>query len=230
MKFYYLLASLPALSPSFGSEPPIGVAAFWRKIEEDAPALRELVHAALLARDVANIEQIYARQDPALAGTIPLEFLKRVVQDPAVRSRYIPEGWDLAETWKPQLWERYFAHAGEVARKHGSSLSEWLSWELALRRAFERSRSEKTGRGKHSGVSVETDSYPEQQRLVDAYGKAPNPWEAEQALDRARWEKIDTLAVPYSFGKDELVRYLLHLLILERWWSLSSAKEEIPLG
>ena len=227
MKRFYLLSALPPLRPTFDAEPPLTVSAFWQKIQQEDRSLGELVQAILLEKDIANLQEVCQERRPIEAGTIPLETLIRFPKDHAVVKPYLPEpimSLLREETWPSRIWKAYFQYAFSMAEKRGSRLSEWIEWDLTLKNVFQDARSQRQTRRWATFSFAPTH---EHERIVETYRKAQNPLEAEQALDRAKWEKISSLCVPYSFQTDEIMAYALHLLILQRWWIISRNKEEI---
>lgn len=226
MRWYYLLASLPPLTSNFGDEPPISVANFWRRIRQEAPDLQEVIQAALLIKDITNLEQADNGLQPATSGSLPVELLSRVLTDSLAQSWYLPEELALKDKWQSRIWETYFQYAMSIAEKHDSSLAEWLTFESGLRRAFERARAETLGRSVQPR-NFASEDIREQESLVDLYRKASNPMEAEKLLDQARWKKIAALAMPYTFDDSEVVAYALRLLLVERWWTISESKVKI---
>lgn len=58
---------------------------------------------------------------------------------------------------------------------------------------------------------------------INAYRK-PSLLEAEKALDRERWARLDELAIGRYFDIDILIIYAFKLLILEKWDKILSAQ------
>ena len=61
-------------------------------------------------------------------------------------------------------------------------------------------------------------------KLIERYKSIEDPLEAEKTLDQMRWRRIARIAEPYSFHRDEIVVYALHLIIVDRWWNISQTK------
>jgi hypothetical protein len=232
VKWYYLLASLPALKPHFLAQPPMSVASFWDRIRHSAPPLEELIQTVLLERDLANLQEVYHGRRPSCAITIPIEDILRLPKAPTVRDFYLPAPIAKLvddEKWQPEIWKTYFLYALEVADKYGSiAFRKWLEWELSTKTIFAQNRSQKLAITFSRDLPLFLEySGQEQERLVQAYTKAPNPLEAEQVLDKGRWEKLSSLCAHYSFDSDEVVVYALQLVMLERWWIISQNEEDI---
>ena len=232
MKWYYLLAALPSLPPNFDTEPPLTITAFWNKIEQQDEQLRQVVQAILLIHDIENLEQVDVGGDPAGTATIPEEILRRFAKDPTAVKPYLPD--ELAtliiqEDWRQKIWHAYFDYAYQIAGRYSLiSLREWLDWELGLKSACYRTRTNKPTSDLPVGkYMTHTGALPEYELIMESYRKAANPLEAEQLLDQARWQKIVTLCTPYSFATDEVVAYTLHLLLRQRWWNISQNTEDI---
>lgn len=230
MKWYYLLASLPTLQPDFQNQPPLTVSKFWLKIQEEACDLRELVQVILLEKDLLALEQVYAKRQPSQVATIPADLLNRFPLEPSLRDSYLPA--EIAsvfkgEKWPQEAWPTYYKYAAGISQKYKSVLSDWFAWELGLKKNFKERRGQNQSEDVWQEVPISKDWQKEHSGLVDSYYKSENPLEAENMLDKARWDKISQMYIPFSFDTDEIVGYTVKLLLWERWWIISQNEEDI---
>lgn len=101
-------------------------------------------------------------------------------------------------------------------------LREWKNFDLALRNEIAKTRAIK--KRKDSVQYIRGESY------LDPYIAAfihwavgqDSPLEAERALDRLRWDKLEESGKSHYFDIDFIVIYALKLQILERWERINS--------
>ena len=229
-KYYYLITALPPLK--YGVlEFPVTFPKFWSLILQEDERLQELAGAVLLRKDLQNLEKLKNEQEIQNEGCFSFEILESLLQRPALASQYLPE--PIATYWhtntshpttETNLWNVYFTYLLEIAKKYHSGLEDYLIWEYRLQVALYEYR--KKTPYKLQSMPEFIDLFSER-RLLDNYKKIENPLQAEVALDRMRWEKISEIAAPYSFHRDEVIVYALHLLILDRWWNISHYEKNI---
>ncbi len=227
---YYLLNSLPPLEANFQAQPPLSSATFWRRVQEEESSFQELIQAILLEKDISNLEQVAFHQKPLSVASISLESLARIWEEKGLAERFFPSAlseWIEPEKWHEEIWDAYFDYCFGMARRYDSSLQEWLTWNLGLKKAFYEKRDLEPVKRREFRAFIPNDDDREYQNIIQLYYKASHPMEAELSLDKVRWEKITTLANPYSFSQDEVVVYALHLLLLERWWTISQNQVNI---
>ena len=93
-------------------------------------------------------------------------------------------------------------------------LRYWQRWDLSLRSDLAVLRAQALG--------WEIEPYQETPRELKTFEVAreamvqSSPYEAEEILDRARWEFLDQLEVGHYFDIEKLLVYLLKIRILER--------------
>lgn len=130
------------------------------------------------------------------------------------------------DAWVDAVWLAWFGLLADVGRAIGSRLLfRWAAWEIALRLRLARSRG--LGRGeppegirdvgeRDSGLDGILAAWDSVRERGSAGMELAAAMEAEQILERARLEYLRAGAHPYSFTLDELVSYLLSLLLLDR--------------
>ncbi|AEF83828.1 conserved hypothetical protein [Treponema primitia ZAS-2] len=105
----------------------------------------------------------------------------------------------------------------ELPRSTGCEfIDKWREWERALRLNLARYRSQRLKRD--NVVSVEPPLLPVEASAAAARAVAvsDSPLEAEEILDKARWDLIGSIQGLDSFSQDIIFAYKLKLLILER--------------
>ncbi|QQO08223.1 DUF2764 domain-containing protein [Breznakiella homolactica] len=115
------------------------------------------------------------------------------------------------------------SYAGMPAPTPSSFLNRWREWERALRLHLARYRAQKIKRD--NGAPVDPPENPlEAGSVAKAAMAMESPLEAEQYLDKARWDAIETLEGLDHFGRNTVYAYLLKLFLMERR-SLFTAEE-----
>jgi hypothetical protein len=110
-----------------------------------------------------------------------------------------------------------FILAGRAEQGTSEFSRNWFSAETQLRNAVVRFRGSRLGmesRGfvkDHPGFIVSIEK-----AVADAFAKG-NPLEREMALDRARWQILDELALKEPFGLAAVLAFAVKLQIVSRW-------------
>ncbi len=115
---------------------------------------------------------------------------------------------------------------GPVSETTQRTLSKWQAFDKSLRNELVRARA---GRKKLDPLKyLRGDGYTESTIVHVAMTAARNLSiiEAEEELDRMRWQELDELAFGHYFDIDFLIVYCLKLQILERWERIKTADKE----
>ena len=221
----YLLTALPALG-ELGSTPPLGGGELMARLD-DAPAA-ELAGVVFLLDDLMQAMSVGSGQQDDHVQ--PAVLSSEQVRGQAPLPPYLAdEGQPTAQPARlatDAMWERYFRHGLQIARRRGSEfLEQWLASELALRNALARARATALGLDPNAYV-VAADlagtagDFPE---LVAAWSAAPNPLAALKVLDQWRWSWLRDNDHWFSFADDEVAAYAAKLSLLVRWDRLARA-------
>lgn len=94
---------------------------------------------------------------------------------------------------------------------------EWHASETRIRNAAARLRAARLKRdaAQYTREQVGVDLAAEE-AVGDAFAR-PNPMERERAIDRLRWQQIETLTGYDPFSSDAVLAYALKLRLAERW-------------
>lgn len=110
----------------------------------------------------------------------------------------------------------------ENADDGSSILRGWKGFDIVLRNETARQRARR--RGKDPGSYIREGGYADSSVIALAQWAVnqDSPLEAELALDRFRWEKLEELEKGHYFDIDFLIIYALKLQILKRWERIDS--------
>jgi len=218
---YYFMTSLP-VAPPLGENPPIGLAEFYDKAS-DLPEVCEVVAAILLEHDLLGRQSVLTGErdhtHPIILtvaqgrGEEPLpEYLRA---EPTETARAIGDD---------PTWEAYFRHVDSVAARTGCEfLHRWAGFEVALRNALVAARAKVLDLAPEEYyVAVEL-AAPEAdtEQIVAAWSAATDPLSAAKALDRGRWDWLQSHGKWFSFRIDEVAAYARALVLLHRWCELT---------
>ena len=103
----------------------------------------------------------------------------------------------------------------EPEKESISVLEQWYNWERGLRNRFALLRATKLGLDPRTYVR-QGDDDESAARLADEIFQIESPIDAEQALDKARWDFLDELQTSHHFDLEKLIIYYLKLQLLER--------------
>jgi ABC-type multidrug transport system fused ATPase/permease subunit len=221
---YYLISALPILK--FEPELVISFKKLWDLLLHEDKNLQELAGAVLLRKDLINLEKIYHGEVPLNEGRYSNKELALILQKPSLAKEYFPakvsdyleENIDNIKDAEA-FWRKYYSHIWRMAKKHQSNLKKYLHWEFRLNTALYEYRIEMLNKQETMSRVSEYDY-----KLIERYKSIEDPLEAEKTLDQMRWRRIARIAEPYSFHRDEIVVYALHLIIVDRWWNISQTK------
>ena len=224
-KLYYEITALPTLGP-LGSEPSLRPAELLARLAH-APQAHRLLEALLLSDDLLQRESVQAGEtehpepivlsEAQLRGELPLP--DSLQPEPGQREPRVPAD---------ALWQRYYRHTAELAEAGSSGfLADWVQYEVGLRNAMVAARAK--------ALDLEPSEYTvcedlgREEQLYDAavseWAAAADPLAGLRALDRRRWEWIESAAPSYSFEVDEILAYAAKLMLLSRWERLEAAAE-----
>jgi hypothetical protein len=96
-----------------------------------------------------------------------------------------------------------------------SSLRLWQNWETSLRSELVRLRAQRLGKDLQRYVVASSFVFGIAELAQEVMSMA-NPLEAEEKLNRARWDYLEELEVGHFFDEERLVLYALKLQLLER--------------
>ena len=125
---------------------------------------------------------------------------------------------DCRKWMKPSEWETLSAATIEPAvdRETPSDVGEeFRKWEISLRNELVHLRAAAMGLESEQFL-VKSDRYTDTASLAAHAFKQESPLDAEDALNRGRWQFLENLKVGHFFDLDYLVLYFLQLQILER--------------
>ena len=218
----YLLSALPSLG-ELGQTPPITLTDLLAHVAPSAGP-NAIVRAVLLSDDLLQRQAVLAGEidepSPAVLSGEQLQDeapLPDYLAEPAEDDRRPVAGDDL-------LWEAYFRHVADVARRcRNRFLAEWTTFEVGLRNAVAASRARALGLDVDSYL-VATDlagDLDDFSAVVNEWSAAATPLAGLRVLDEARWAWLDDNDAWFSFKDDELAAYAVRLMLLTRWHRLS---------
>jgi hypothetical protein len=222
-RHFYILCVLPGLK-TFESPPPISKQELLSVVTESGGPT-EIVQLLFLNDDLLQREAFLAGEidqdhmDPAvlspeqLTGKEPLpDFLVTGHEEKkeSVDKRLVGDS----------IRRNYFHHISKIAKINRSQfLKAWVQFEVGLRNALTKVRAE--------ALKLDPNSYlvaPELENpnlsfenILGDWMRIPNPLEAVEVLDRARWNQVTEHEQWFSFGNDEIAAYTTKLMILHRW-------------
>ncbi|MBN1872435.1 MAG: DUF2764 family protein [Candidatus Omnitrophica bacterium] len=112
---------------------------------------------------------------------------------------------------------------GDCREKINPTLSRWREFDRSLRNELVKLRAARKRGGSLRYIRGDGYADPSVAHVaVHAY-RTHSLLEAEEILDRARWEFLEGLAVGHHFDIDFLIAYACKLLILERWGRIEAS-------
>jgi hypothetical protein len=229
-RHYHLLCALKNLR-GFKNTPPLGKRAFISIVREcngPEPAVRVL----LLSDDLLQREAVLSGEiEPEEADLAVLSTSE--VTDARGLPSFLMSGESAEQEVSGRspevdaIWDAYFSHAADVAERLRSAfLDEWVAYEVGLRNALVRTRSETLGldAGPYL-VAEELGKSPAGfARELDEWKRASNPLEGLESLERLRWAWITEHDAWYQFNDDEVIAYGAKLMVLIRWQRIIQGK------
>ena len=223
---YYLLASLPGLG-DVGSTPPLTPAQLLDRVA-DAAGPSRLISALLLGDDLLLRESVMSDRDvDAEPAILSAEQLRDEAPLPPMLAVETDEGDSRIAA--DVVWEAYFRHAADVARRTGSVfLSAWVGSEVALRNVLAAARAKTLGLDAEAYLVAAdlADRDADFDTMLGEWTAAPNPLAALRVLDTARWAWLADREGWFTFQDDELAAYAAKLMLLCRWNRLEAAERE----
>jgi len=98
----------------------------------------------------------------------------------------------------------------------GETSALWFEWETCLRNALIRVRDQGKNIDSEKFIRHETDFFSEISTGVHEAFSKPTPLEMENALDKLRWSKLDTMEVGHMFDFTRLCIYKIKLMLCEK--------------
>jgi len=119
---------------------------------------------------------------------------------------------------KPAEWD-LFSSASLIPdsrmESESSVADEFRKWEISLRNELVLLRASAMGLDAEEFIE-KSERYPDTASLASHAFKQESPMDAEDALNRGRWQFLENLKVGHFFDLDFLILYSLQLQILER--------------
>ena len=240
--YYYLVSSLPTLN--FGEFDSVRVAELLEKISVNLEAADlENLNFLRKERDIRNLHSLQENwQTFRNLGNIPAEEFghpEEGLELPEDWNRYILSQQGEKPVSIDAVWLAYFEAA---AKLNNDFVSDWVRHEQALRVVLAVIRQEKQKSGAQKTVSdiIEKSENPIIQEIL-GNTRLPNlgvgylfdwadsvrdilnqnnPQEAELALDRIRWDFLESWTANRYFAGEVILAYVLKLFICERWQRL----------
>ncbi len=223
MHYYRLMSMLPPL-PEKPEASPISLSEVLEAFEQEMSGTDRATALAMLAHiDCQNVESLLQdRGEWDSRGPAPREAVEERKNLPEYLANFL-EAYDSGsipdEYPFDALWRGYCTFLMEMAAASGSVfLKEWVSFEISLRDALVHYRSENLGEkadSRLSGVPEQgSDSHVD---LIASLHEIRSPMEQQRVLDRARLQKIESVAGIAPFTTDAAYAYLAAILILDRW-------------
>ncbi len=125
---------------------------------------------------------------------------------------------DCRKWLKPVEWEMLSSavlNPDTVKASISSVAEEFMIWEISLRNELVLLRAAAMGLEADNFI-VKSERYPETASLAAHAFKQESPMDAEDALNRGRWQFLENLKVGHFFDLEYLILYSLQLQILER--------------
>lgn len=97
------------------------------------------------------------------------------------------------------------------------ALGQWQTFEANLRDELTRMRALRKSEDASKFIRGQIWTDPFLSSFIRQVGSLESPLEAEIALDRARWQRLEELSRGHFFDIYYLITYALKLQILERW-------------
>ena len=98
----------------------------------------------------------------------------------------------------------------------GETSALWFEWETCLRNALISVRAQGKNVDSEKFIRHETDFFSEISTGVHEAFSKPTPLEMENALDKLRWSKLDTMEVGHMFDFCRLCIYKIKLMLCEK--------------
>lgn len=214
---YYYIAALPTLG-GLGTAPPMGSAYVLEHVSESA-ARAELVGALFLEDDLFQREAFLAGETTEVD---PVVLTVHQTRNESPLPEYLAPAEDRPSgpVAVDALWESYFRHVAEVARRQGSRfLAAWVGHEVALRNALAAARAKRLGL-EEAGFLVARDLEQTGEdfgNLLSEWSAAATPLEGFRLLLQARWDWLEGHDAWFTFRDDELAVYAARLMLLHQW-------------
>jgi len=220
---FYLGSSLPPLG-DLGTPPPLSPAALAEHVAE-FPGPRALVEAVFLGDDLLQREAFLAGERTDVAPAV-LGLAQVRGEAPLPEFLVAEEGEAPRRIAADDLWDRYFRHTADVARRRSSAmLAAWVAHEVAMRNALAAERAKALGL-EPSDYLVAVDLGAPQTDfalLLSEWTAAADPLAASRVLDQARWTWLLDHEGWFSFTDDEVAAYAAKLMLLDRWHRMAQA-------
>jgi len=220
---YFLVTALPGLE-DLGSAPPLSLPGLLEHVD-DAPAPHALIEALVLADDLLQRQAFLAGEIEQIAPAV-LTGGQATDEEPLPAFLATPENEGPLRAVGDVVWEQYYRHVADVARRRGSKfLAAWGAHEVALRNALAKARAEALGLepADYLVAADLADRDADFDTLIHDWSSARDPLEGLKVLDRARWQWLGDHDGWFTFADDELVAYAAKLMLLCRWHRLTQA-------
>lgn len=246
--YYCLVTGLPELI--FGqSKLPFGLGEFLAELDSALlPHHREMANLLLLPRDNQNLLRLAEQREGKWAplACFGEEEMRQMLKEGAGLPEYMHEFYQAhkantpikaGQSWDTQLARLYFDYALEQSQ---GFLHQWFTLERSLRNvlaawnlreyklqcqepfvgdeelaaALSKSRARDFGLGQ---------ALPYLDKLLPILERG-NALESEMAIDRVKWQFIDTQTLFDYFSIETVLGYMLQLQMLERWLQLDAQR------
>ena len=222
-RHFYLLCVLPGLK-TFESPPPISKKELLSVVTESGGPT-EIVQLLLLNDDLLQREAVLAGEiEPDHIDPVVLSHEQSVGKEPL--PDFLVTGHEVENESVDNfiagdsIRRNYFYHVSEIAKINRSEfLKTWVQFEVGLRNALTKVRAK--------ALKLDPSPYlvaPELENpnlsfenILGDWMRVPNPLEAAEVLDKARWNRLTEHEQWFSFSSDEIFAYTAKLMILHRW-------------
>lgn len=216
---YYLLSALPALG-ALGTLPEVDFKGLfqWQHCKNGRAILRIIALAEDLLLWQEQQAGVQLDSEPLILSSWQLEaeqLLTGVFECPANSQVLLRE----EDGWAGDIpWRVFFEHAfREAERLDSRFLFDWTAFEWNLRGELLRCRAERLDAAAHTGAAVAPAASEPLGKLSVELSRVEHPLAALQAVERFRWQWLQTNDRWYEFSRDEIAAYGAKLLTLQRW-------------
>ena len=221
-RYDYLLSALPALEP-IGSIPPMSKREFLEQVV-DSKGPSETVAVVLLSDDLIQYESLLAKETEPDQTDLAVLSVDKASNEPVLPEFLLVEEQSEQQENKRAssdgLWSRFFRHAASIARRNNSSfLKAWTGFEVGLRNALVEARAHilELDAAAYMVTPQLADNDIDYSSILSAWSGAPNPLDAMEYLDKARWDWLEEHGGWYNFSAGEIEVYAARLVLLHRW-------------
>jgi hypothetical protein len=228
---YYYISTLPMLG-ELGSTPAMGLADLVEHVSEQ-PRWRKLINAVVLLDDLQQRESFLSGE---LEEVEPAVLTLQQVRNQAPLPEFLVTPEDQEQHVGVEvdvLWRNYFHHVAALGRSEKVAfLVKWAAFEVGLRNALATARAKRLGLNEASYL-VATDLMADDEdwsAVLATWEAAADPLAGLRAVIRARWDWVARHEAWFAFTVDELLVYVVRVMLLEQWRRLSERDEAVSGG